>query len=84
MCENNYVWNPATCNCENGKYLASIVDDSVIINFNKKNMTSVAQNFYILLFFLLITIALLITVSICCNLIKYRAKDLSPIHGMKD
>ena len=24
-------WNPATCNCENGKYLASIMDDSVII-----------------------------------------------------
>ena len=27
----NYVWNPATCNCENGKYLASIMDDSAII-----------------------------------------------------
>ena len=24
-----YIWNPATCNCENGKYLASIADDSV-------------------------------------------------------
>ena len=24
-------WNPATCNCENGKYLASIMDDSTII-----------------------------------------------------
>ena len=23
--------NPATCNCENGKYLASIMDDSTII-----------------------------------------------------
>ena len=23
-------WNPATCNCENGKYLASIMDDSMI------------------------------------------------------
>ena len=19
LCEKNYVWNPATCNCENGK-----------------------------------------------------------------
>ena len=28
--EKDYVWNPATCNCENGKYLASIMDDSVI------------------------------------------------------
>ena len=26
-----YVWNPATCRCENGIYLASIVDDSTII-----------------------------------------------------
>ena len=41
-----YVWNLSTCNCENGKYLASIMDDSAIIcdeiidvketNFNKK------------------------------------------------
>ena len=27
----NYVWNLSTCNCENGKYLASIMDDSAII-----------------------------------------------------
>ena len=27
----DYVWNPATCNCENEKYLASIIDDSGII-----------------------------------------------------
>ena len=20
VCEKDYVWNPATCNCENGKY----------------------------------------------------------------
>ena len=26
----NYVWDPATCSCENGKYLASIMDDSAI------------------------------------------------------
>ena len=24
--EKDYVWNPATCNCENGKYLGSIRD----------------------------------------------------------
>ena len=30
MCEKDYIWNPATCSCENGKYLASIIDDSVI------------------------------------------------------
>ena len=27
----NYIWNPATCNCGNGKYLASIMDDSAIV-----------------------------------------------------
>ena len=25
--EKDYVWNPSTCSCENGKYLASIMDD---------------------------------------------------------
>ena len=28
--EKYYIWNPATCSCENGKYLASSTDDSVI------------------------------------------------------
>ena len=27
----DYTWNPATCNCENGKYLASIMDVSAVI-----------------------------------------------------
>ena len=27
----NYVWNAGTCSCENGKYLASIMDDSAIM-----------------------------------------------------
>ena len=26
----NYIWNPATCSCKNGKYLASIINNSVI------------------------------------------------------
>ena len=30
VCEKDYIWNPATRSCENGKYLASITDDSVI------------------------------------------------------
>ena len=30
----NYTWNASTCTCENGKYLGSILDDSVI-NFHK-------------------------------------------------
>ena len=40
-------------------------------NFNEKKATCKTQNFYILLSILLITIALLITVSIYCYLIKY-------------
>ena len=31
VCDKDYVWNPATCNCEYGKYLASIMHDSEII-----------------------------------------------------
>ena len=30
VCEKDYIWNTATCNCENSKCLASIIDDSVI------------------------------------------------------
>ena len=26
----DYIWYPATCNCENAKYLASFLEDSVI------------------------------------------------------
>ena len=31
ICEKDYVQNPSTCSCENGDYLASIMDDSTII-----------------------------------------------------
>ena len=76
--ENNYIWNPATCSCKNDKYLASIIDDSMITsnevigetkiipaNFNEKKMACKTNKFYNLLaFFILITIALLIVVSI--------------------
>ena len=74
ICEKHYIWNPATCNCENGKYLESIMDDSAIIcseiinvkerNFNEKNVTCKAQNFYIFLAFLIVAIVLLVAVSI--------------------
>ena len=30
ICERDYIWNPASCTCKNGKYLPSITDDSVI------------------------------------------------------
>ena len=81
------VWNPATCNCKNGKYLASIIDDSVVrcdeilesyneeTNFNERKATCKTQNLYISVAFFLITVALLIAVSSYCYLIKYRAKQ---------
>ena len=40
-------------------------------NFNEKKSNCKMLNFHILPAFLLITIALLIPVSICCYLIKY-------------
>ena len=30
VCEKDYVWSSVTCNCGNGKYLASTMDDSAI------------------------------------------------------
>ena len=55
VCEKDYVWNHAAYNYENGKYLASIVDDLAIMgdeiidvddearaiptNFNEKKIT---------------------------------------------
>ena len=69
------------------------MDDSVIkcdeiidveqTNFNENNLTCKTQNFYVLLVFLLITIALFIAVSTYSYLIKYRAKQkhLLPFHG---
>ena len=84
MCETDYVWNPPTCSCENGKCLASIIDVSLIkcnqlieeiktvpTNFNGKKVAYESKNIYILLAFLLITIVLLIAVSIYCYLLKY-------------
>ena len=55
---------------------------SIPTNFNEKNITCKIQNVYILLDFLLITIALLTAVSIYCYLIKYGAKQkhLLPFH----
>ena len=30
ICEKQYIWNLATCSCENSKYLPTIINDSVI------------------------------------------------------
>ena len=63
------------------------MDDSTIIydeiidlketNFNEKNITCKTQSFYILLAFLLITIALLIAV----NIYSYLLKNFLPFHN---
>ena len=66
---------------------STIICDEVIksyneeINFNEKKAICKTQNFYILLAFLLITIALLIAVSIYCYLIKYWTKHLLPFQN---
>ena len=57
---------------------------AISTNFNEKKVTCKTQNFYILFEFLLITIALLITVSIYCYMIKYQAKHLLPFYGIKN
>ena len=44
---------------------------SILTNFNEREATSKTQNLYILLAFLLITIALLIAISIYCFMITY-------------
>ena len=60
-----------------------IIEETVPINLNENKTNCKMQNFYILLAFLLITIALLIAVSIYCYLIKYQAiqKHLLPFHN---
>ena len=62
VCEKDYIWNPATCSCKYGKYLASIIDYLVVTydetmhtrktvptNFNEKNETCIIKSFYTLL-----------------------------------
>ena len=47
VCEKDCIWNSSACNCENGKYLASVMNkiicDEIIdikeTNFNEKNIT---------------------------------------------
>ena len=88
ICGKDYIWNPSTCSSENGKHLASIMDDSAITcdeiteSFDEETETvptkkaaSKTQNYCVLLTFLLITIALLIAVSTYCYLIKHRSKQ---------
>ena len=75
ICEKDDIWNPVRCSCQNRKYLASILDNSVITSdeiidvetksYNQetkrisKDIICEAKRFYLLLAFLLITGALL-------------------------
>ena len=47
---------------------------TILTNFNEKNITC-KTNFIFYLPFLLINVALLIAVSICCDVIKCRGKE---------
>ena len=61
--EKDDIWNPTTCSCENAKYLASVIDDSVIMcngiideetcailtNFNEKKVS--CKTFSVFLYF---------------------------------
>ena len=79
ICEKDYIWNPATCSFKNRKYLASVIDDSMITcnemiretktlptNFDEKKVTYKTRKIYIVLGFLLITIVLFTAVTIYC------------------
>ena len=53
ICEKD-IWNPSTCSCKNGKHLASIIDDSVIMcdeiidteaKLNNKETKAIPTNF---------------------------------------
>ena len=66
---------------------SAIICDEVIewfdeeINFNEKKAIWKTDNFYILLAFLLVTIALLTAISIYYYLIIYQEKHLLPFHN---
>ena len=85
--ERKCVWNSATCSYKNGKYVGSIIDNSVVIcnEIIKETKTiptkstsikavltkCTSKNFYIVLGFLLNNIPLLIAAIIFCFFIKY-------------
>ena len=91
----NYIWNPATCSWENGKYIGSIIVDSVItcdeiIEETKTVPTKSISTKTILikctsknLHFTSLIIALLVIVTIYCFFIKWEAKQkpLLPCHS---
>ena len=80
-----YSLNSAICSCENSKYAGSIGDSVVICdNFIEETKTiqtkNTSRNFYILLSFLLITMALLIAIIIYVIKQESKQKHLLPYH----
>ena len=43
VCGKDYIWNPSICSCENGKLLASIMEDSC--ESHKEEIKTVPSNF---------------------------------------
>ena len=39
LCKKDYIWNPSTCTCENGKHFGSIIGDLVIMNHEINEVT---------------------------------------------
>ena len=70
---------------DNSTIIYNEIIDAEETSFNEKNINCKTQNFYILLAFLLITIASLIIDTLYCYLIKCRAKQkhLLPFHDAK-
>ena len=78
MCEKDNIWNPSTCSCKHGKYLASVISNLVItcdeiidteaksVNVEIKQLQQILMKgkLHISLALLLISIALLIAASI--------------------
>ena len=75
------ILNHATCSCKDGKYVESVINNSVVMcdeilppqKIVPAEITSTKR--YILLVFSLFTIASLIAVNIYCYLIKYQVKQ---------
>ena len=77
VCKKDDIRNPAKCTCENGRSLKIVIDNSVVTCNKIIDVTKVvptetittkrtSTNFYILIIFVLITIALMTAVSISC------------------
>ena len=79
--KNIYIWNPATCSCENGKYVESIIDDSVIMCDGIMEETetvptkSTSKKIISTNFCILLAVLLMITVIIYFYLIKHLSKE---------